>query len=136
MQLRAADIRVGMVLGGRRLAPRLVVGNVQRIPLIFDYWGVRVFGRDLYTNEVEQVSFQTSALVEVIDLPTRYLEFVCCQDAELLLIDPKSEEVYSVPQSDGGPWVRELQSGERVRVSFHCGLPLWVHGQDAQEATW
>jgi hypothetical protein len=76
---------------------------------------------------------QTRA-ADVLDLPERVVELVCRQDHELLLWDAGASKMFTLPESQSGPWVAEVPANSPVRVKFYAGQPLWVSGPAEQIA--
>lgn len=64
--------------------------------------------------------------LEVVPIEFREVHFVCRQQGELLLVDPTSGEMITLPESRTRLDIDVLESGSEVKVSFCDGRPLWV----------
>jgi translation elongation factor P/translation initiation factor 5A len=56
----------------------------------------------------------------------RELQFVCRQHDELLLLEPESGELVSLPNHCTRLDLDALESGRAVVVAYHDGHPRWV----------
>jgi hypothetical protein len=54
------------------------------------------------------------------------MQFVCQQDGELLLLDPATEAMHTLPGGRTYLDVAELEPGSEVRVVISAGQPAWV----------
>ncbi len=58
----------------------------------------------------------------------RVMRFVCQQDGEVLLLDPETGEMLSLPADRAYPDVWALEPAGDVRVILAGGQPVWVTG--------
>jgi translation elongation factor P/translation initiation factor 5A len=60
----------------------------------------------------------------------RELRYMCRQYGELLLLEPASGEMVSLPDRRTRLDIDALEPGGVVRVAYHCGQPIWVTTHD------
>jgi translation elongation factor P/translation initiation factor 5A len=84
----------------------------------------------LPNGPVEQKKFLAGRdSIEVVPTEFRELQFVCCQDGELLLLDVRPSEMHALREDRTTIHAKQLKSGQAVTVSFFQGQPLWVLGR-------
>jgi hypothetical protein len=125
------EVRVGMVLLADGTTPALVLEVAGPVPAGTSL--PRYTAVNLVTGERTVIRAPLSGGVEVLDLPRRMMEFVGCQEGDLLLLDFDEGQLHCVPITQTFAW-QTFPPNTPVQVLVYQGVPVWVWGSLPSDA--